>query len=154
MSKEKIDELKASLAIDVNALDKDCQRQPQLIMESTELQADYKLESKKAKMEYDEVCSVAEKQIRDNPDTFGIGKITESAVKAAVVIHGDVHNAREKMIYTEYMADKVAAIVDGYHHRRSMLDNEVKLVLSGLYGEVPNHYTNENQVTNTRRGRE
>ena len=147
---ERINELRAELAIDVNALDVDCQKQPQLITETTELLADLKLKAKQGKMNYDEVCSISEKQIREKPETFGISKITESAVKAAMIVHGDVHNAREKMLFAEHQADIVASIVDGYHHRRSMLDNEVKLVLSGLYGDVPT--TNPDNNFN-RRGR-
>tara|TARA_Y100000310_G_C20213246_1_gene592328 strand:+ start:66 stop:536 length:471 start_codon:yes stop_codon:yes gene_type:complete len=151
MSKERLDELKSSLAIDVNALDKECQQQPQLLTEAGEFLAEIKLKAKQAKMNYDEELSKAERQIRDNPDTFGISKITESAVKAAVVIHGDVHNAREKMLYTEYEAEKVNAIVDGFHHKRSMLDNEVKLYLAGFFGEVPVGYNNPQTETFNRR---
>ena len=154
MSKERIDELREALAINVNALDRDCQTQPQHIAEIGEILASLRLEAKKAKMAYDEMCSVAERQIRDNPDTFGVSKVTDASVKAAVGIHGDVHNAREKLLYAEYESEKVSAIVDGYHHRRSMLDNEVKLVLSGLYGEVPCNYSTEEKGDFKRRGRD
>ena len=151
MSNERIEELKEALAINTDDLITDCSHQAQLIMEITDIRADLALKAKQAKMIYDETCSTAEQQIRDNPDTFGISKITESAVKAAVVIHGDVHNTREQMLFADHKVDKVSAVVDGYHHRRSMLENETKLVLSGIYGEVPNGQQESGNFT--RRGR-
>ena len=145
----KINELRALLAIDIFKLDVECQKQPQYITDIEDIVADLKCESRKREMEYDTICSEAEFQIRENPSTFGISKITESAVKAAIVKHGDVRNAMEKIIAAKHIMEKATAVSTGFHHKRAMLDNEIKGAISGLFGDVSNNSNPEF----TRRGR-
>jgi len=150
---ERINELKAALAIDINRLDVACQEQPQLVTEIEDIVADLKYDVRKREMEYDETCSVAEQQIRDNPSTFGIqGKVTEAAVKAAIIIHGDVRSALDKAIQAKHWMDKASAVATGFHHRRAMLDDEIKGAIAGLFGDIPNNYEDKSNGF-TRRGR-
>jgi len=140
---DKIEELRDSLEIDTNDLGKACQEQPVHITEIADIYAELRYNAKTAKMKYEETCAAAEHQIRENPEVFNLSKITESVVKAAVTTHGDVLTEKANMLLAERAAERVGAIVDGYHHRRSMLELEVKLLLSGLYGEVPEDYTKD-----------
>ena len=140
---DRIEELRDSLEIDTNDLGKACQEQPVHITEIADIYAELRYNAKTAKMKYEETCAAAEHQIRENPEVFNLSKITESVVKAAVTTHGDVLTEKANMLLAERAAERVGAIVDGYHHRRSMLELEVKLLLSGLYGEVPEDYTKD-----------
>ena len=151
---DRINELKAALAIDINNLDVACQEQPQHVTEIEDILADLKCDVRKSEMDYDIACSVADQQIRDNPSMFGIAKVTESAVKAAVVTHGDVKNALEKVISAKHLMDKASAVVTGYHHRRAMLDDEIKGAISGLFGDIPDSYNSTEENGFTRRGRQ
>ena len=66
---------------------------------------------------------------------YGLSKVTESAVKSAVVLHPDVMKAKRDAIESAELADKAKNLANAFEHRRSMLNAEVELYVNNYWGE-------------------
>ena len=129
-------ELRSFLAVHLAGLHKDAQEQAHLASQAGELAADLRATSKRKKMELDEAKAEADKNIRNDPDKFGLSKTTEKAVELAINLHEDVQAARIDSIEADLDADKASSLANAYEHRKSMLKNEVQLYLGNYWGDV------------------
>jgi len=129
-------DLKSKLQIDINRLQFCCQEQPELASRAGELAAMAKSKAKRAKVVLEEAKANANKEIRDNPDGFGVPKVTEKAVESAVVLHPDVMKVAQDVIELELDADKAAVLANAFEHRRSMLKIEAELFVHNYWGSV------------------
>jgi len=129
------EDLKRSLSIDIQALHEMCEKQPKLASEAGEVAAEAKAEAKRQDLQADEAEASAERDIRLHPEEYGLSKITESAVKSAVVLHPDVMKAKRDAIESAELADKAKNLANAFEHRRSMLNAEVDLYVNNYWGE-------------------
>jgi len=86
------------VTIDPDALDVEWLRQPQLMIKYAKISAEAKMEVLSAKENLDLVRAELDKDIRSDPDKFGIAKITESAVLNTII-----SNQRYKKANSEYL---------------------------------------------------
>ena len=133
---EKYDTLRRSLRIHLTALHKDAQEQPELADQAGELAASLKAEARRRRIDVDEAKGRANISIRQNPGQYGLDKVTETAVTACVPIHPDVVKSVREAVDADELADKAAALAEAYHHRKSMIQDEVKLYLGNYFGEA------------------
>lgn len=151
----RLNELKASLSIDINQLHIDAENQPVLMAEIGEIAAEAKAAAKRKKAELDEMKSALSLSVRSNPDTYGLTKATEASIASTVDIHDDVKNLKYECIELERHADLCKAIENAYHHRKSMIQSEVQLFVSNYWGEInvkePNTGDMEDRVEKYRR---
>ena len=70
--------------------------------------------------------------VRNNPEEFGIAKVTEGQILEAVDKSEDAQSARIVRMNCTEMNNRANALLQAFEHRRSMLNNEVQLYLSKL----------------------
>ena len=82
---KKIEELKNRLGIDLQQLHVEAMSQPVYCEQAGILAAEAKKIAKQAKINVDEVEAAVTLSVRQNPDAYGLDKITESSVAVAVI---------------------------------------------------------------------
>lgn len=133
--KTEFEELKGGLVVRIAALHQDAEGQAQLAFRAGELAAELKAEAKRARLALEQAEADADREVRGTPASFGLDKITESAVRNAVVSHTRVRAAEASAIEVEKDADLAQSLANAYEHRRSMLKLEVDLYLGNYYGD-------------------
>ncbi len=129
-----IAKLKSSLPIDINSLHINAQEQPSLAADAGELAANLKAEAKRLRMKYEVAKATADKEIRNDPATYGLAKVTETCVASAVTLHPMVRTASDEMLEADKEADLAAVIQNAFEHRRSMLKIEADLYVNNYWG--------------------
>lgn len=86
------------------------------------------------KTDIDNVKATLDMSIRNNPDGYGIGKTTETAIKNAVSVQPEykeimeTYNAsQKKLVEAKNEADVLQALVTALDHKKSALENLVRL---------------------------
>ncbi len=113
--------------IDPLALDKEWLGQANLFFHWSTKKAAAARRVEEAKQEFDVAKAEITRQIRSEPLEFGIDKVTESSVEAAVIIQREYQMAQKVIMDARYDADIVAAAVAALDHRRRALENLVEL---------------------------
>ena len=133
---EVYNELKGKLSIHIHALHEDAEGQPDLCMQAGELAAELKATAKRAKLAVEEAKAEVNRDARTNPESYGIEKVTEAAIGAAILINHEVQFASRAAIDAELEADKASTLAHAFDHRKSMIVEEVKMYLNNYFGEV------------------
>ena len=115
------------MSIDDSALDVECLEQPKLMMKYTAKSAQVKMERDQAKELLDVVRADMDKEIRTNPDKFGIEKLTETVVSNTILTTPAYKTAMKNFLEAKYEADVVAGAVAAIEQRKSMLEALIKL---------------------------
>lgn len=128
-------DLVSSLAVHIDKLQQDSERHSGLAFRAGELAADLKAEAKRSKLAVEEIEAEVDKEVRADPDSFGLTKITESVVSSAVTSDRRVQEARRREIDAAHDADKAGNLASAYDHRRSMLKGEIELYVHNYFGD-------------------
>ena len=130
--KEMASIVRDKLQIDIYALEEDCASQPTLYdMVATEYSHIYCF-VQRVKVRLEEVEARVGMKIRLDPEAFGLSKLTESALGELIVVDSEVVEIKRVLNDAIELSMEVKGLLDAYEHRRSMLNNEVQLRLSGL----------------------
>ena len=129
-------ELQIHLAVHIQALHEDAESQAELAFRAGELAAELKAASKRGKLNVEAVEAATDREVRNDPSSFGLEKITETAVRSAVSADLRVVEAREASIEADKGADLASALSNAFEHRRSMLKIEVDLWVNNYWGDV------------------
>lgn len=121
--------------IDKNQLDREWVNQPKLYYKYARRLADSRAESEQAKTAADVARAVADAEIRGTPAKFGIEKVTEAAVAAAVITHPAYQTAVERMQRARHAVDIVQSAVTTLDHRKKALESLVDLRLADYFSE-------------------
>jgi len=125
--------IKERVPIDIYGLHVACAEQAEMFMETSEFATDYDNHYRRSKLGLDLAQSEAEREIRKEPGKVGIEKVTESAIKAAVVLHPKVTAAREELLDAQQAADVAKLALETLRERRHMLKAEVDLFTSHYF---------------------
>ncbi len=121
-------DLKAVTEIDHNALDIEWIEHPKVFMEVSMELVEEKKKLKKLQMRKDIREADAMKEIKADPEKFGLkAKPTIPEFKSAVDIHEAVLNARQKINDQEYEVNMLAACVSALEHKKRALESLVTL---------------------------
>lgn len=121
-------DLKAVVEIDHNALDIEWIEHPKVFMEVSMELVDEKKKLKKLQMRKDIREADAMKEIKEDPEKFGLkAKPTIPEFKAAVDVHEDVLRARQKIIDQEHEVGMFQACVSALEHKKRGLESLVTL---------------------------
>lgn len=123
------------LVVDKNNLDTLWEWQPRQYMEVAELYAQATMEVDRAKEALTLAQAVADKQIRLNPEAFGIAKITEATVQATISTVEAVKAANDKFLQARYRAAVLQAARDAMGHKRDALEALTRLWHDGYWAE-------------------
>lgn len=115
------------LNIDPNALDSEWIRQPNLYFQWSAKLAEAQSDRDQAKGEIDLVYSELDRKIRENPDTFGITKVTEHAIKACIPGRKRYKQALAKYNELRDRANVYQALVNALDHKKKALESLVHL---------------------------
>jgi hypothetical protein len=115
------------LDIDEYNLDLEWKKQPMLYLEMATELADAKGEHDAAKSEFEIVKAKLSMEIRSNPDSYGLDKITESTVNNALVTQKNYAVAQSAVIKTKHKVDLLQAVVVALDHRKRALESLVSL---------------------------
>jgi len=113
-------------------LDDECERQPSLYHRYSRQLADAKKVADKAEDQLKFMLATTESDLRAGAANAGV-KITDAGVKAELELSAEVITAREELREANGRVYILQAAVNALEHRRSSLDNEVKLWLAGYF---------------------
>lgn len=124
-----------NLSLDPNNLMWNVVHQPNLMESIGRLSSKAQTAAKRAKSRAGLVESHAMSEIRGDPASYGLDKVTESSVAAVVRSHPAVQEANEQLLDAEELARDIGAVVTAYEHRRSMLREATNLLLQGIWSD-------------------
>jgi hypothetical protein len=125
------------LEINKHQLDTELADQPAMVYEWACHAAQAMLETDRAK----DALTVCEADlagaIRSNPTKYGLAKVTEDAVKAAVAGHPLRQQAAEVYYQARYNSSVCQGAVQALEHRKRALSGLVDLYLSNYFNTLP-----------------
>ena len=116
-----------SLDIELNRLDDECRQQPSRYMEAAEGLAKARRTLEKAKAWLDVTRAEIDKEIRENPEKFGITKMTETVITNAILLDPRYDKEVQYIIECKHEVDVHLATVTALDHRKKSLENLVFL---------------------------
>jgi hypothetical protein len=123
--KEKPDERVLDISLD--KLEEDCQRQPQLLFIWGTKLAQVKKDAKVAKNNLKMTAAKLDKEIRADPDSKGLEKITEKAVELCILDQPEYQDAQAILLEAEYEEDVLQAFVSALYDKSGELEKLIKL---------------------------
>ena len=125
------------LSIDPHDLPEEWMKQPVLFMQYIELASNACKLRDQAKENVDVVKAEVDAQIRKNPELFGVVKITENQVSNIILTNDRYKEAVSALHDANLKYALLQGAVRAFEQRKSALENEVKMLLGGIYS-VPN----------------
>jgi len=135
MSRTDNETIDLEIQIDENSLDVEWVGQPRMYFKYASMLADAKREQDQAKVELDLVTAELDMVIRSDPDKFGIGKVTEAAIKATVLAQKEYGKAQKAVLTAKHGVDVLGAAVTALDHRKKALEGLVQLRLANYFSE-------------------
>ena len=133
--KQKLEELRAKLPIDKFNLDEECRNQAVLYDEVGDLRTKTRDEFHRAENKLNFVKSDLYMKIRHDPAKYGIDKITEASLEAAINLQPEFIEAQEDLIDAGGLSDSFGNLLNAVEQRKSMLKELVSLFLVQYYHE-------------------
>ena len=125
------------ISIDHDNLDLECVDQPMLLFRYSEHLATKQAEYAKVKEEFEVLKAETDREIRANPDSFGIGKLTETIVSNTTILQPEIKDKTKELNELRYEVGIASAAVEAVQHKKRML--EVLMQLHGQkYFSAPN----------------
>lgn len=115
------------IQIDETALDVEWLQQPHLMLRYSQHAVEMRKKLDLAKEKLDLVRAELDSEIRKDPEKFGIAKLTESAIQAAILQNPRYIEANRELIDAKYEADIARSAVEAFQQRKDALENLVRL---------------------------
>jgi|ADurb_Cas_03_Slu_FD_contig_123_38984_length_8142_multi_4_in_2_out_2_6 hypothetical protein len=115
------------IKIDETALDVEWLGQPKLMLRYAQHAAKMRMETDIAKEKLDIMRAELDKEVRMNPDSFDIAKITEATVLAAIISDSRYQKANKAYLEAKYESDIAQSAVRAFDARKDALENLVRL---------------------------
>jgi len=122
-------------AIDEYNLDKECARQSNLYRKYAEAAADARKRYDEGKQAESVTRADVELQVRKDPDSFGVAKVTEGVIKSVVDADERIGKAVAEVIDARHDMDVMQAAVGALDHKKKALGDMVSLFLADYYSE-------------------
>lgn len=121
--------------LDQKRIDQEWRNQVKKVIEYGTQLADARRTHEKAKASLDLAEADLDSKIRKFPEEHGIEKVTEGAIKNAVIINAKYQYAKEKLINAKYEVDRLQVVMDALEHRKKALESLVQLWSREYYAE-------------------
>lgn len=118
---------KHDMHIDENALDLELIDQPELMVKYSTLLAEAKQERDLVKEELDLKRAELDLDIRDDPEKYSLGKVTENAITNTIIQIEDYQEIQKKFHQANFEVNVLQGVVNAIDARKSALENLVKL---------------------------
>ena len=126
---------KQDLEIDQYSLDKEWMQQAILYAWWATKAVDAAFEYDKAKERLDVTKAELDMNIRKDPSSFGIEKMTEGAIQSTIIGHAIYQEDNNKLLEAKRDAKLLDVARDSFDHRRRALEKLTDLFLSKYYSE-------------------
>ena len=136
MADIEITEIEQDLEIDKNDLSTACLDQPRRFMKWSVEYAEAVRVRDEAKRKTSVVKSNINMDVRARPSAYGIDKVTEGSINAALESNEEVNQAEKAVSDAQYAVNIYSAAKEALDQRRSMLEKLVALYISGYFSEV------------------
>lgn len=113
--------------IDEEALDIMLLEHPQLMVKYSQLLSEARMARDLAKESLDLKKAEIDLDIRDDPEKYGLQKITETAVLNTILMEDDFQKSQVKLHKANYEVNILQGVVSAIEARKSALENLVKL---------------------------
>lgn len=128
--------VKDDVRLDINNLDKEWERQSELMEEYSSALSNLNREYSDMKLVLDGI--IAEKKIRYRTDgeifyKEKTTKVTEGALSDAIDCDIDITNQKKLLVEKQYQIDMIKGIVEALRHKKSALEREVDLYIAGYF---------------------
>jgi len=120
-------EVKEAIEIDPERLDEAWLEQAPMYLGYARAMAGARQDVDRARRSLVLITAQCEQAIRKNPEDFGISKVTEGAIKAALVLDGTVGEAEAEVLKLTYKVNVLTAILTALDHRKKALSDLVQL---------------------------
>lgn len=133
--------------LDQEALDVEWVRHPSLMLKYCMNAADAHREMDLAKARFDYVQARIDKEIRANPEAYGMTRLTEGGIKSSIQTHDDYQASEQEYLSAKWEYDVAAAAVKSFDAKKVSLENLVKLHGMGYFAgpAVPHNLTEERE---------
>lgn len=115
------------LEVDLGALDQEWLLQPRLMGEWMDKLADAKAEHSSAEANAKVVWAETALEVRKDPGSFGLDKITEKLVEQVADSHPDVIAAQQAAIDAKHVVDVLSGVTRSLEHKKHALQDLVEL---------------------------
>jgi len=116
------------IRIDESALDVEWLDQPSLMMKYARNAAEARLELDRAKEALELTKAELDREVRSNPEAFGMEKLTESAVQNTIILQEAYIGANDNFIQAKFKADIAQGAVRAFDARKDALENLGRLL--------------------------
>lgn len=128
MSENKEVDYEKDMSIDEDALDVELLEQPRLTYKYNKILAKREQELSNTKDSLNLIKADLDKKYRSNPEKYGIEKVTDASITAAIQRDKDYQEANQEVIDAQYEYMIAKGAVDAIsNQRKSALENLVKL---------------------------
>jgi hypothetical protein len=115
------------MEIDPSALDVEWMEQPKLMMTYSKNAAEAKKHVDLASEHLKVIEAELDKEIRTNPESFGIGKVTETGIKSTLILQATYQEANRELIEAQYEYEMAKSATFAISARKEALENLVRL---------------------------
>jgi len=122
---------KELMKIDPDQLEGQWLSAPGRYMEVVEHAVQARIDCEKAKDCLETIKADMDREIRINPDKYGIGKVTESSISSAIQLCDSVKEAQDEYMETRRIMLLTDGAVNAMEHRKKALDAITQLTLAG-----------------------
>lgn len=122
--------------IDQNALDTECQRHPKMVHDVGVLMAKAKREIAYLERDFETLRADLDSTIRNDPTSYGIEKVTEPAIKAAIATAKELHEAQDAVIEAQYRMNLLIAASRTLDHRKRNISDLIELHGRAYFADV------------------
>ena len=126
-----------------NRLDEEWVAQPRLYAEYAIKLAGARSDLERAKARADVAEAELDKEIRMNPEKFGLSNVTEKGIKSTITLQREYRKATKAIIEAKHLVDVLDAQVSALDHRKKALEKLVDLRLSDYFSEPRTPIKNE-----------
>jgi hypothetical protein len=134
---------KSDLKIDQLFLDQNLLEQPLLTMSYSEALSQKQLEADKINERLNVAKAQLDKEIRSNPESFGLAKLTEATISNMILLDPQIQELNSALTDLNYEISILKAAVSAFNHRKKSLELLVQLFI-GSYWSLPRE--NQNRV--------
>ena len=133
---DEFDGLNEHLRINLGALGQCCAEQAVHYAEAARYASAAGATAERAKLARDRVRAETDLRVRAaDPSAYGLSKYTESSISAVVATQEEVKESEDYYIQALEDSNLWSGLVSAFEHRRSMLNNEVKLWAGEFFGD-------------------
>lgn len=123
------------LKVDLNQLDDEWVKQPNIYYEAASQASDARKDYEEARNDLEVVKAELDKAIREDPESYGVGKLTEAIVTQTIVRQKEYKRACQEVVNTRHAMDVANAYVGALDHKKTALTKLVDLFLSNYFSK-------------------